>query len=331
MKKSISKTLLVLGVVIIVIGGVILVLMQTKAKVKSEIRTGQIEMRQIKVSSKLPGRIEWLRVDEGDTITTGMELFKVTGREITAKVNQAKGSAEAAKAQFNMSVEGARKEQIEMADRNWRATSTQYDLAEKTVKRLKPLFDEGLISSQEFDIATQKLNGANELMQAAKAQLDMAKNGSRSQEKAMAYGQYQRALGSIDEAQAYLDETVVYAPAGGICVKRYAELGEVIAAGYPVVAFVDPEDTWVELNLTETDLQKLSIGKEIDGFINSTGRTERWKVTNYSAMADFANWRAQNEKGAFDIRTFTVKLRPVGNLTGLRPGMTVSFDLSKVN
>ncbi len=330
MKKSISKALLAIGVVAILIGVVVIIVMQSKAKVKSEIRTGQIEMRQVRVASKIPGRIEWIRIDEGDTISAGAELFKVTGKEITAKVNQAKGAASSAKAQFDLSVEGARKEQIEMAERNWRAASTQYELAEKTIKRLKPLYDEGLISSQEFDIATQKLNGANELMQAAKAQLDMARNGSRSQEKAMAYGQYQRALGSIDEAQALLDETITYSPITGICTKRYSELGELVATGYPVIALVDPQDTWVELNLTEPELQKISIGKEIEGFVNATGKTERWKVINYSAMADFANWRAQNEKGSFDVRTFTVKLRPVGSVEGYRPGMTVSFDLAKI-
>lgn len=218
-----------------------------------------------------------------------------------------------------------------MAEQKYLADKSQYVLAEKTYNRMKNLHDQGLISSQDFDGVSYKFEAAKAAMEASLSQYNMAKTGARKQEKEMASGQVVRATQTKEEAQAYLDETVTFCPWGGIVSKRYLDVGELAATGYPVISVVDTTDAWAELNLTAPDLEHIKIGMIIKGKIHGLGTTEQFRVKSFAAMADYANWRSTADKSTFDVRSFTVKLVPVKkHIPSLCPGMTVSFDLSNL-
>jgi HlyD family secretion protein len=155
----------------------------------------------------------------------------------------------------------------------------------------------------------------------------MARNGARPEEKEAARGQYDRALGSLDEARAYVDETCVRSPIPGVIGKRYADEDEIVPSGFPVLTVLDTRDVWAELNLPETELARLRPGSVVTGTIHALGRSARFRVASIAAAADVANWRAQNDRGSFEVRSFTVTLRPEGRIPGLRPGMTVAVEL----
>ena len=294
------------------------------------IRTGQVEMREYDVASKVPGRIAGITVDEGDSINIGQELFRLTDRELKAKVGQAEGAVQSASALYKMSLKGTRAEQIQMAERSYLAAKSQFELAEKTYNRLTSLHSDKLISDQEMDVASQRLSAAKSAMEAASAQFDMARNGARDEEKQAALGQFDKAKQSLEETQSYLDETIIKSYYKGIIAKRFVNEGELVSIGYSVLIIIDPEDSWVELNLPETEMRKLKIGTIIKGKINSLDIEESFKVINYSVLSDFANWRSTGDKSTYDVRSFTIKLKPNNKIGSLRPGMTVSFDLNHI-
>ena len=293
------------------------------------IRTGSIEVREIDVASKIPGRLLDVRVREGQSVAKGDTLFDLTGREVDARVAQAAAAVDAAHAQWNMSMKGLRAEQVELAERGVEAAQSQYELAEATYRRMKALHDEQLLSDQEHDAIRQKRDAARAALQAANAQLRMAQSGARDEEKAMARGQYDRALQALEEARSYQDETHALAPIAGIVSKRYADPGELMSTGYPVISLMDSRDVWAELNLPETELRYLKVGDRVEGMVNGLGKTATFRVEHIAVMADFANWRAQDDRGSFEVRSFTVTLRPLGRVEGMRPGMTVRFEISE--
>lgn len=326
MKKS--KVIIIIISLLALVSLTIIVLMSLNSKPETLIRIGQIEMREYDVASKIPGRIEWIKFDEGDLVEKNQELMKLTDREMKAKYSQAEGAVETAKAQLNMLIAGARREEIAMANRAYDAASSQFDLAETTYKRMKSLFDDKLLSQQDLDVAFQKFSAAKAQKEASKAQLDMAISGARSEQKDMARGQLNRAIQSMEEVAVYLDESIVVSPISGIISKRYVDIGEVVATGYPVLTVIDPSDVWAELSLPATELERIKIGDEILGRIDGTGERIKFKVSNFSAVADFANWRSTSDKSNFDVRTFNVKLKPTNKLSeSVRAGMTVRFEL----
>lgn len=329
--KKFIRILITSVVIVSVCLTVIFFIMQKAAADKPVIRTGQVEMRQYDIASKLPGRIEWIAVDEGDRINKGDVVFRLADSEIRAKEGQAKGGVESALALMNKANKGARPEEIEMAHRNFLAAESKFRLAEKTYGRMSMMYRDSLISSQEMDIHEQNFNGAKAMRDAAMAQYSMAQNGTRIEDKMMAAGQYSKAIYSLDEVRAYLDESEIRSFIGGIVAKRYADAGELVSTGYPVISVIDTADNWVELNLPETELAKLRIGMALKGSINGLGVIEQFKVASFSALSDYANWRTTADKATFDVRTFTVKLKPLrGVISSLRPGMTVNFNLGEI-
>ncbi len=328
--KDVTKTGIGLVVFAVILLAALLLIKRISDQPQHIIRTGQIEMREYDLASKLPGRIEWINFDEGDIVNEGDEVFKITDKEIKAKVAQAAGALESASAQYSMVNEGLRNEQIDMAEKKYLADKSQFELAEKTFQRMKNLYSEKLISSQEFDAIEYKYKAAKAAMDASLSQLNMAQKGARNQEKMMARGQVTRAKETMNEARAYFDETIARSPWGGIVVKRYVDRGELVATGYPVVSIIDTTDAWAELNLPANELEKIKVGMTMKGKIHGLGITAEFRVMNIAAMADFANWRSTGDNATFDIRSFTVKLVPTKkNIPSLRPGMTVTFDLDK--
>ncbi len=291
------------------------------------LRTGSVEAREIDIASKIPGRIRRVTVREGQTVRAGDILFELSDREMKAKVAQAQGATDAARAQWEMSRNGTRPEQIEMADRGYRAAQSQFELAENTYRRMAALRADSLLSEQEFDGVRQKYNAARAAMDAAAAQLRMAQKGARTEERAMARGQFDRASQTLVEAESYLEETTGRAPIDGIVSKRYADTGELVSTGYPVLTIMDPNDMWAELNLPETELRRIRVGDILPGTVNGIGKKLSFRVENIAAMADFANWRAQNDRGSYEVRSFSVTLRTIHPERDMRPGMTVVFEL----
>jgi len=206
-----------------VIFGVIFILFISNKPPKEIYRTGQIEMREYDLSSKIAGRIEWINVDEGDEIKNGDTLMKLTDREIRAKFLQAEGSVESAKAQLNMLKAGSRKQEIEMARQSYESASSQFDLAEKTYIRLQEMFKEKLLSSQELDVVYQKYQSAKAQKEATSLQLNLAIEGARTEQKDMASGQLVRAIESLNEVGIYLDESYIISPINGLVSKRYVK------------------------------------------------------------------------------------------------------------
>jgi HlyD family secretion protein len=47
------------------------------------------------------------------------------------------------------------------------------------------------------------------------------------------------------------------------------------------------------------------------------------KVYYMKDMGSYATWKATKSSGQYDLKTFEVKARPVDQLEGLRPGMSL--------
>ena len=80
-----------------------------------EVIQGQVEVSEYRVSSKVPGRILELKVQEGDFVHEGDTLAILEAPEVTAQAESAKAAENAAAAMSRMANNGARKEQIQGA------------------------------------------------------------------------------------------------------------------------------------------------------------------------------------------------------------------------
>lgn len=326
MKIKRSYIILSIPIVLAIVG--ICVLIANSSSTSQVVIGGIVEVSDVDVASKIPGRIDTIYVAEGDQVQKGQILARLESKEMDAKVEEAKGMMDAAKSKFDMAMNGARPEEKEAVKNLYLQAKHQYELADKTWKRMYSLYNDSLISAQEKDQVEFQYKAANEQMDAAKAKYDMVLKGARAEEKEGAKSLYYQAQNGYKEALAYQEELYLKSPINGELQKKIVDEGEVISNGYPLFTVLDMNDMWVTVQLKETQMSGIRKGKTYKGTIPALGnRVEEFEVTYISPMGDFSTWKPTNQKGDFDIKTFEVRLRSKTHIDGMRPGMTVNIDL----
>ena len=287
---------------------------------------GTVECTTYKASSKVPGRIDDMKVAQGDRVEKGQLLYTLSTPELEAKLRQAEAVKSAAAALDAMALAGARVQQIKAALNMWQQAQAGRELAQKTFDRVKALYEQGVVPAQKFDEAQAQYNAMTATASAAKAQYDLAVDGASKEEKAAAAAQVRQAAGVVSEVESYLSDAMVYSPVTGEISTIIAEQGELVGSGYPVVAILDMSDMWVTFNIKETLLPAIRVGTRMSGYVPALGYDVEFEVTYIAVQADFATWAATRTQGGFDIRTFAVKAKPTTHIENMRPGMSVLVD-----
>lgn len=291
---------------------------------------GEVCATGYKASSKIAGRIETMYVRQGEKVEKGQLLYTLSTPEIDAKLRQAQAAQSAAGAQDRKALAGARWEQVEAALNMWQKAEAGLALAKKSFERVQNLYNEGVVPAQKFDEAQANYEAMKATAQAAKSQYDMARAGTRKEDKAAAAALLEQASSVVSEVEVYLQDANVYSPVTGEVSTIIAEQGELVGTGYPVVALLDMSDVWVSFNLREDLLPKIHIGTEMVGYVPALDRDVVLVVDYISVQADFATWAATRTQGGFDVRTFNIKARMKEQTDGLRPGMSVIVNWDNI-
>ncbi|MCB2196906.1 MAG: efflux RND transporter periplasmic adaptor subunit [Bacteroidetes bacterium] len=292
---------------------------------------GEVDATQIKVASKIVGRVDSLAIHKGDDVNKGDLLFLINSPELKAKKMQASAVKEAAEAQQQKAKNGAREEDIQAAYNTWQKAKAAAEYAEKTYQRIENLFQEGVVAEQKKDETEMHMKAAIETAKAAKNIYEKALKGSRNEDKEAANAIVKQAEGALTEINSYLEETRISAPISGEISNILAERGELIPSGYPIVTIVDLNDVWVVFNLTEDLLSAIKKGDQIPARFPALDMKEiNLKVSYINALGDYATKTATKTSGDFDMKTFEVHAVPVEQVEGLRPGMTALVNWDKI-
>lgn len=289
-----------------------------------EIIQGQAEVTEYRVSSKVPGRILEFRVKEGDSVSAGDTLALLEAPEVIAKMEQARAAQAAAQAQNEKAMKGARQEQIQAAYELWQKAQAGVSIAEKSYKRVKNLYEQGVMPAQKLDEVTAQRDAAIATEKAAKAQYTMAKNGAEREDKLAAEALVNRAKGAVAEVESYIKETYLIASADGEVAEIFPKVGELVGTGAPIMNIAQLNDMWVTFNVREDLLEKLTVGSEFEAVVPALGnRAVQLKVYYMKDLGSYAAWKATKTIGQFDLKTFEVKAAPLHKVENLRPGMSV--------
>lgn len=292
---------------------------------------GQAEANEVRVSGKVPGRIEKLLATEGESVKKGDTLVLLSSPELNAKLLQASSAEDAASAQNQKAIKGARAEQIAGAYEMWQKAEVGVKLAEKTYNRVQNMYSEGVVPAQKRDEADANYQAAIATAKAAKSQYDMAMNGAEKEDKLAALAMVNRAKGAVSEVKSYLSETMLLSPINGEVSDVFPKQGELVGSGAPIMNIVDLSDVWVVFNIREDLLTNIKMGTELEATVPALGnKTVKLKVDYIKAMASYATFKATKNNGGFDVKSFEVHARPVIAVDGLRPGMSLMVDYAKL-
>ena len=322
-EKTQHKNILLTVAAFTVVGGIIAVIGTLVFKSEPEIIQGYVEVSEYRVSSKVPGRVLELRVKEGDYVNVGDTLAIIDAPDVKAKLAQAESAESAASAMDQMANNGARREQINGAYALLQQAKAGLEIAQKSYNRVQRLYDEGVMSAQKRDEAFANYKAIEAQVKAAQSQYDMAVNGARREEKMAAAAQVNRAKGAVQEVNSYISETMQTAQKAGEVSDVYPKEGELIGTGSPIMSVSLLDDMWGTFNVREDQLDGMRIGSVITAYAPAFKKDIKMKVYYIKDQGSYATWKATKANGQYDLKTFEVKARPVTQVEGLRPGMSL--------
>ena len=291
---------------------------------EEDVIQGEVDANEVRVSSKIPARIQSFKVEEGQMVKEGDTLVLLSSPELYAKLQQAEAAKAAAKAQSHKAQNGAQQEQIEAAYQMWQKAKINLDIMKKSYERVKKLYEGEVVSAQKFDETEAQYNAAVATERAAKTQYDMAKNGARAEDKKAALAVVDRAQGAVDEVEAYLPEVQLLAPISGEISEVFPKQGELVGQGAPIMNIIDLDNLWVTINIREDKLSNFKKGQKIQAIVPALDNKEITLVVTYiKALGTYATWRATKTSGDWDVKTFEVHAKPTAKVPDLRPGMSV--------
>ena len=309
--------------------------------------SGTVEARNIRVGSKIGGRIDKLLVREGDTVEAGQTLMTFDDKELLASLAQSRASAEKAKrgyrpeeiaearasaqqakADYEMRKNGYRKEDIGSAQADLDRASADEIRTRLDRERYNALAQKDLVSKQQRDTAEANWKVALAQKENAQHKLDELNRGYRPEEIAGAEARYAQTEATleklqrgnrredIDAAQAALAydearfrERQVLAPTAATVEVLDVRPGDLIPPNTPVATLLERDQIYVRIYIPETEIYRVHVGQKARITVDSVGKqTFDGAVDQINQQAEFLPRNVQTREERVH-QVFGVKVR----------------------
>lgn len=284
---------------------------------------GEMEADEYRVSSKLPGRIVSIRVQEGDYVHIGDTLAILEAPEVDAQEKVAEATASASSAISDLTDAPTRKEAVNATYQVYQQALASEDIACKTFGRMERLYGEGVVSAQKRDEAKAAYDVAKAASATAKSNWEIAKEGSREEEKRAAKKQAEAAKNAVGVVSSLIKETVQVATQEGVVTDIYPKVGELVGMGSPIMTISMVSNMWGTFNIREDQLNGKKVGDTFKVLIPAFNKETEMKIYYIKDEGTYAVWKATKTSGQYDLKTFEVRARPLNKIDGLKPGMSL--------
>lgn len=278
---------------------------------------------------------------------------------IQTQIRQAEENLRSAEERLLMLRAGFRIQEIEEGRANLRQSQARLEMARLTRDRFRDLFADGAIARQDLDRAESDFQAAEAAVRAARERLGILEEGARSEDIRMAQAERGRAAAALEAARAnaatldlrqqdvrvaeavlrdaqanlrrletQVAELKVFAPLSATVLTKAVEVGEVIAAGKPLVLLGDLDHPWIKIYVTETEVGKVRLGAPARILVDSFPQQHfRGTVTWISDQAEFTPKNIQTKEERVNL-VYAVKITIQNAQRKLKAGMTADAELS---
>ena len=283
--------------------------------------SGTLEAVEVNVSSKVAGQLLQLNVAEGTKVRAGDTLAIIDHEMLTLQLQQAVAGVNGAEAQYDLLKNGAREEDLKLANESLIQAEASFATAETDYKRIKELYEQHSVSQKQFEDAESRYTITKAQRNGAKQNLQKLQRFARPEDLNVAKARVEQAQAQANIIRKQIKDSYVIAPASGTITHKPVEEGELIGTGSVVVKISRLGKMELRIFVSETELGKVKLGGDADVVIDTyPEKTYPGKVVYVSPTAEFTPRNVQTK----DERTklvFGIKLE-VENTNGeLKSGM----------
>lgn len=311
----------------------------------------------ITVSSRVAGWVTAISVSEGDRVRPGSVLLTIDSRESELKVKELEAQIAGIGAERDRTLAERRLVDKETASRlksekarlaasqvTQSSLQPQLALAQREHERARSLFGKRVVSRRQLDQAETELTKIEREHRIAVADLRAAEAKVLEVEaererlavldsEVAVYGHREAELQArLAEQRLDLDDRTIKSAIQGVVDKTFVEVGEYVTPGQRLALIHDPEIIWIDANIKETDIRKISVGDAVDVAVDAYPDRQfvgRIKTIGNATTAEFALLPSPNPSGNFTKITQRLPVRiAIDQENGLlRPGMMVEIKI----
>jgi len=302
--------------------------------------SGFVEATEVRISSRVPGRVARVDATEGQRVEVGATLVTLAATEIDLSLRRAEADRAQAEAQLALLVAGSRAEDIHQGEANVAtavsektAAQAELDAARADEARFEQLLRNRAGSQKQRDdavsrreLAEARLAAAEDRRRAAAAALARLQAGARPEELSAARARVAAVSAQIASLEHDRNETVVVAPSAGIVSSRLVEPGELVGSGQPLVVVIDLDHAWANAFVEEPIVPTL----RIDGDATVTtdaGDALPGRIAYIASRAEFTPRNVQTASERAKL-VYRVKITVDNSKGVLKPGMPVEITFA---
>jgi HlyD family secretion protein len=264
----------------------------------------------VDVGATITGRVQTVKVDEGDRVAADQILIELERTELAATLAQAVAAEQAAVtriAQWREVGSLNAREQLAQAEANYRNI-------ERDTARQEQLFKQGFIGEARLDEARRALAVAKSQHETARAAA--AANVAGGVDRRLLDDQLAQARATRETAAAKLAQTTLRAPAAGVVLDRSVEPGDIVQPGKRLLALALDGEVRLTALIDEKNLALLRVGQ------SALVSADAYPGDRFRAVLSYLSPGIDVQRGTVEAK-FAVPAPP----RFLRADMTVSIDI----
>ena len=246
---------------------------------------GRLEMQQYDVSTKWPGRLTKVLVDEGDTVDPAQVVATVDTEPLEAQLRSSEAKIRQAQ------------DDLRTAEARIQAKQAELEYNSQEYKRSKQLVTRGAVSQQEAELDRAKADASQADLLAARSQAAAAQSAIDS------------ATADAERIRAEIADYTLRAPLRARVETRNAQPGEVLGAGGKVLTLDDLADVYMYVFLPTESVGKVALGSEARIVLDAVPQYPIRAVVSFiSPNAQFTPKTVETAQERHNL-TFRVKLQ----------------------
>ncbi|MGA8259177.1 MAG: efflux RND transporter periplasmic adaptor subunit [Arenicellales bacterium] len=264
---------------------------------------GNVDLRQAALAFNDSGRIESVRVQEGDRVHKGQVLATLDTGRLQPRVEQAQAQVAAQQAVVTRLHNGSRPEEIAQARANLAAAKADALNAERQYERKQKLAKTSNVSEEDIDAARAAMDVAKAKVGVSENALALVLAGPRPEDIVQAEAELRADQAQLALLDQELSDARLTAPSDGVIRSRLMEPGEMASPQRPVFSLALTDPKWVRAYVSEPDLTRVRPGMKVRVTVDGLpGRSFPGWIGFVSPVAEFTPKAIQTE----DLRTSLV-------------------------
>jgi HlyD family secretion protein len=323
------KRILIIMLILLIASGAVFAWMQHVDQDENLLYLyGNVDIREVQLAFRQPGRVVQVLFDEGDFVTTGTRVATLDAQPYLETLAAAQAAVQVARAELAKMHSGLRPQEITQAREVLKQAQALAYQTERDYARARKLLPSKASSQQDVDNTRAARDQAVAGVKVATAALSQAEEGFRKEDIAVAEAQLLAAIAVQDQATTALADTELFAPSNGTVIARIREPGSMVTSQNAIYNLSLDYPVYVRAYINETVLGRIAPGTPVRVRSDSSEKIYHGQIGFISPRAEFTPKTVET----VELRTDLVyRLRIVVNDAdpALRQGMpvTVAVDM----